>query len=317
MDNTHSRRPILIGLTLLFAVILGGVWLIFSYLDLERERDLGDWRIRLGLIADDRAAGIDQWLTREFANLGELANNASLQLYLSQLSTHTDTPADVEPAQLGYLRNLINAAAERGGYRAVGEPEPLVRANLPTANYRGLALLDREGRVVVATPGMPALDAEDRALALHVIGTGQPALRDLRVSAQGQATLGFLVPIATVQGMQDDNGQSRVGVLLGIKPAETDLYPLLANRGGLTRRDETLLVRLENKVLINLSPLADGSAPLQRRLPLSTLDQEMLRALRNPGEFAKGIDYRGTSVLMTSRALSGAPWLLIQKTDAQ
>ncbi|HWS03214.1 MAG TPA: HD domain-containing phosphohydrolase [Gammaproteobacteria bacterium] len=317
MDNTHSRRPILIGLALLFAVILGGIWLIFSYLDLERERDLGDWRIRLGLIADDRAAGIDQWLSREFANLGELANNASLQLYLSQLSTHTDTPADVEPAQLGYLRNLINAAAERGGYRAVGEPEPLVRANLPTANYRGLALLDHEGRVVVATPGMPALDPEDRALALHVIGTGQPALRDLRVSAQGQATLGFLVPIATVQGMQDASGQSRVGVLLGIKPAATDLYPLLANRGGLTRRDETLLVRLENTVLINLSPLADGSAPLQRRLPLSTLDQEMLRALRNPGEFAKGIDYRGISVLMTSRALSGAPWLLIQKTDAQ
>ncbi len=223
MNNRHSRRPILIGLTLLFAIILGGVWLIFSYLDLERERDLGDWRIRLGLIADDRAAGIDQWLTGEFANLGELANNASLQLYLSQLSTQTNTTVDVEPAQLGYLRNLINAAAERGGYRALGEPEPLVRANLPTAGYRGLALLDREGRVVVATPGMPALDAEDRALVLHVISTGQPALRDLRVSAQGQTTLGFLVPIATVQGMQDATGQSRVGVLLGIKSAATEL----------------------------------------------------------------------------------------------
>ncbi len=317
MANTRARRPILIGLVLLLAVILGGVWLIFSYLDLERERDLADWRIRLGLIADDRAAGIDQWLNREFTSVGELANNASLQLYLSQLSSQTDTPADVEPAQLGYLRNLINAAAERGGFSSPGEPEPLIRANLPSAEYRGLALLDHQGRVVVATPGMPTLNAQDRALALHVVGTGQPALRDLRVSAQGHATLGFLVPIATVQGMQDDSAQSRVGVLLGIKPATTDLYPLLANRGGQTRHDETLLVRLENNVLINLSPLADGSAPLQRRLPLSTLDEEMLRALRNPGEFAKGVDYRGIAVLMTSRALRGAPWILIQKTDAR
>lgn len=317
MDNTHSRRPILIGLALLLAVILGGVWLIFSYLDLERERDLGDWRIRLGLIADDRAAGIDQWLTREFASLGELANNASLQLYLSQLSTQTDTPADVEPAQLGYLRNLINAAAERGGFRAVGEPEPLVRANLPTAGYRGLALLDREGRVVVATPGMPALDAEDRALARRVIESGQSALRDLRVSAQGQATVGFIVPVATVQGMQDATGQSRVGVLLGIKAAATELYPLLANRGGLTEHDETVLVRAEGDLVVYLSPLADGSTPTQRKLALNTPDLDAAHALRAPGEFAQHVDYRGVSVLMTSRPLTGAPWILIQKTDAR
>lgn len=307
------RRPIVISVTLLLLIMLGGLWLIASYLQLERERDLADWSIRLSMIAEDRAANIEQMLAHEFSNLDELANNASLQMYLSQLATQTNTPADIEPAQLGYLRNLLNAAAERGGFRA---SETLIPANLPSTSQSGLALINNEGKVVVVSSGMPALDAEDRALALYVISSGKPALRDLRVSTQGQASIGFIVPVSTLQGMQDKDSPRRVGVLLGIKNAATDLYPLLANRGSLTRHDETLLVKLDNNVLINLSPLADGSAPLQRRLPLSSLDENTLRVLQTPGQFSRGRDYRGAPVLMTSRSLSNAPWILIQKTDS-
>ncbi len=307
------RRPVLIGLTLLMLVILGGLWLIVSYLQLERERDLSDWRIRLSLIAEDRTASIEQWLNQEFSSLDELANNASLQLYLSQLATKTDTPAEVEPAQLGYLRNLINAAAERGGFRA---NDALIPANVPTTGQRGLALLDHEGRVVVATPGMPPLDADDRALALGVISSGKAALRDLRASTQGQTSIGFLVPVTTLLGMHSESTQQPVGVLMGIKNAATNLYPLLANRGSLTRHDETLLVRFDASSMINLSPLADGSAPFQRRIALSSLDADTLRTLQTPGEFTRGRDYRGAPVLLTSRALTGAPWTLVQKTDA-
>lgn len=313
-----SRKPILFGLTLLLAVILGGLWLIFSYLDLERERDLADWRIRLGLIADTRATDVEHWLTRQYGDLQELANNASLQLYLSQLTTPTTSETqDIEPAQLGYLRNLINAAAERSGFRGVGEAEPVVRANLPSTGTRGLALLDGEGRIVVATPGMPVLDADDRTLVEYVLDSGQPGLRDLRLNAAGQAVVGFVVPVAAIQGLQDAAGQRLVGALLGIKPAANELYPLLANRGGLTRHDETLLVRAQDDMVVYLSPLADGSEPTKRRLALNTPDLAAAFALRSPGEFAQRLDYRGATVLMTSRALSGAPWVLVQKTDAR
>ena len=310
-----ARKPVLFGLGLLTLIILGALWLIFSYLDLERERDLADWRIRLGLIADDRAADVDHWLKTQQADLEELANNASLQLYLSQLTTQS-APYEIEPAQLGYLRNLINTAAERSGFRVAGETEPLVRANLPVSGNRGLALLDRNGKIVVATPGMPALEADDRALVQQASETGQAALRDLRAQADGQTTVGFIVPVAAVQGLQGDAGERFVGALLGVKPAASELYPLLSNRGGLTRHDETLLVRAEDDMVVYLTPLADGSAPTKRRLALNTPYLAAAHALRAPGEFGQLLDYRGVQVLMTSRALTGAPWLLIQKTDA-
>ena len=310
-------KPVLFGLGLLLALILGAVTLIFYYLDIERERDLGDLRIRLGLIADDRASDIEHWLSGQFADLQELANNASLQLYLSQLRTQTQTSGEAEPAQLGYLRNLINAAAERSGFRVPGEAEPLVRANLPPSGARGLALLDAEGRVVVATPGMPRLEDADLELARHVVAKGQTALRDLRVNAAGQAEIGFLVPVAAVQGLQGTAGHSTVGVLFGLKPAATELFPLLAARGGLTRHDETLLVQAQGDMAVYLSPLSDGSEPGKRRLALNTPDLEAAFALRSPGEFAQRLDYRGVPVLMTSRALAGAPWTLVQKTDAR
>ena len=310
-----TRKPVLLGLGLLTFIVLGALWLIFSYLDLERERDLADWRIRLGLIADDHAADVDQWLKRQQAELQDLANNASLQLYLSQLTTQT-APYEIEPAQLGYLRNLINTAAERSGFRVAGETEPLVRANLPVSSDRGLALLDRSGRIVVATPGMPALGATDVALVQRVGETGQAALRDLRPSPEGEPTVGFVVPVAAIQGLQGEAGERFVGVLLGIKPAASELYPLLRNRGGLSRHDETLLVRAQDDMVVYLSPLADGSAPTKRRLALNTPRLAAAHALRAPGEFAQLLDYRGVPVLMTSRALAGAPWLLLQKTDA-
>ncbi|MFN2309267.1 MAG: HD domain-containing phosphohydrolase [Gammaproteobacteria bacterium] len=309
------RKPILFGLTALLAVAIAGLWLIFAYLDLERERDLADWRIRLGLISDTRAIDVEHWLTRQYTDLHELANNASLQLYLSQL-TEAEAAQGIEPAQLGYLRNLINAAAERNGFRSPGEPEPVVRANLPGLGTRGLALLDQAGRIVVATPGMPALEADDRALVKGVLASGRPALRDLRVNAAGQAVVGFVVPVAAVQGLQGVAGQRLVGALLGIKPATTELYPLLANRGGLTRHDETLLVRAEEDMVMYLSPLADGGEPTKRRLAQNTPDLAAAFAVRSPGEFAQRLDYRGIPVLMTSRALSGAPWIILQKTDA-
>jgi PAS domain S-box-containing protein len=310
------RKPILFGLTLLLALILGGLWLIFSYLDFERERDLADWRIRLGLIADTRAADIEHWLARQYGDLQELANNASLQLYVSQLTAPDSEAQDIEPAQLGYLRNLINAAAERTGFRSPGEAEPVVRANLPVVGARGLALLDGEGRMVVATPGMPALEPGDRALVQQALDNGSPVLRDLRVNAAGQAVIGFVVPVAAIQGLQGAAGQRPVGALLGIKPTAGELYPLLTNRGGLSRHDETLLVRAEDDMVVYLSPLADGSEPTKRRLALNTPDLAAAFALRSPGEFAQRQDYRGARVLMTSRALAGVPWVLVQKTDA-
>jgi hypothetical protein len=57
-----------------------------------------------------------------------------------------------EPAQQAYLRNLILAAAERGGY--LPDAGTRIPANLPRSPTSGLALLDAELTPVVVTPGL-------------------------------------------------------------------------------------------------------------------------------------------------------------------
>ena len=108
-------KPIRAGVAALAMLLAAGAFLINAYVQKERQRDLNDWSIRLGLVAETRVTTIENWLNDQTRVLGELANNASLQLYLWQLTQRADedTDAAIEPAQLSYLRNLLLASATR------------------------------------------------------------------------------------------------------------------------------------------------------------------------------------------------------------
>ena len=126
----RARSPVVIALVVLLALIGLGAWLINVYIEEERQRDLLQWESRLGLVADAKADSVARLLASDRRELEELARNASLQLYLWQVvkARKSDEPA-AEPAQQAYLRNLIVAAADRGGY--LPDPGTRVPANLP------------------------------------------------------------------------------------------------------------------------------------------------------------------------------------------
>ena len=93
-------------------LIVLGAYLINLYISKERERDLQQWESRLALVADTRMDAIERWIDMRYGELQELADNASLQLYLWQILQSQDRESpDIEPAQLSYLRNLILATA--------------------------------------------------------------------------------------------------------------------------------------------------------------------------------------------------------------
>ena len=75
-----------IAVSLLLVILVAGALLINAYIQKERQRDLDDWSIRLGLIAETRVEAVEEWLYRQQRSLQELAGNASLQLYLWQVS---------------------------------------------------------------------------------------------------------------------------------------------------------------------------------------------------------------------------------------
>lgn len=305
------KHPLTLGLGALILVIGIGLTLIFQYLELEQQRDLRQWQLRLGLVAETRAETLDDWLGGRFTELVELAGNASLQMYLSQVAaSEGDTGA--RQAALGYLRNLILAAAQRSGFQ--GEPsDGGIPANLPQTGHAGLALLNADGDTLVTTPHMPALGKAGRAFVRRILEQGERGLQDIFTGNDGRALVGFAVPVFPVQGMETSSRP--IGVIYGIRNAERELFPLLESRAS--RPDgETLLLTRRDGLAVYLSPLADGTPAGQRRLSLQIRPLAASAALQAPGEFRRLPDYRGVEVLMSSRRLEHAPWVLLHKIDA-
>ncbi len=312
MTTEKNHHPIALGFGALAIIVIVGLVLIFRYLDIQKERELGYWRSHLGLIADARVSDVDSWLYTQFTQLEEVANNASLQLYLSQLATRT-RDAQVEPAQLGYLRNLLIASAERYQFSGATS-QPTLPANIKTSKHSGLSLYNQDGEPLISTSGFPALTTTEQSLISTVLQSGKSQLLDIRLSADEIPIIGFAVPIQGIQGMQSAGA---IGVMVGFKPAQQSLYPLLESRGALTEQDETLLIAARDGLITYLSPDREGTIPTKRQLAVNTSNLAAASAIATPGSFAQVQDYRGIEVLMTSRPLTRAPWLLVQKTDAR
>ena len=310
MKNTIRRSQLVPAIVALAALLAIGAWLILGYVQKEKERDLHGWRTLLGTVADSRSQNIGQWLDAQMAVIREIAENASVRFYLTQYTATPDGGSFTPPAQAGYLRNLLEATAERSHF--AGTPnQARIPANIDLPVDSGLVIVDQEGKPIAETSGFRTDDTL-RATLLEVIKSGKPGLQDLYTNARGEAVIGFVMPIFHVQF---GGGKQALGAVAGVKRARDGLFPLIAHKGTLTSADETVLIRREGDNISYLTPLADGTHPLRKRLPV-TEDLAGSFALTQPGMFGVKKDYTGREVLMTSRTLTQTPWTLVQKVDA-
>ena len=75
---------------LLVAVVIAGVWGTISFVEKQRERDIRHWEVQLGIVADSRLASVEEWLYEQKQAIVTLAENESLQVYLTQLVIDTE-----------------------------------------------------------------------------------------------------------------------------------------------------------------------------------------------------------------------------------
>lgn len=294
------------------AVIAAAVYFTFYFVEQERERALLEWQVRLGIVADSRVADVNKWVEENFTTIRELAENASLQIYMDELANSDGDKAGVtdEAAQAGYLRNLLVATAERTGFKppeAVGE----VAANIERPAVAGLGLVNVNGRPIVSSPGMPPVTGRIRK-ALAKALDGEPALIDTYLGASNLPTIGFALP---VYGIQSDEGAEGIGAVIGIRVVDAALYERLKQPGESSETAETYLVRAENETVEYLSPLGDGTPPLKRSFAMDTKDLAAPFAIEKPGGFAIKRNYAGTEVLVTSRPLAAVPWILVRSVS--
>lgn len=316
-----NRTVLLIGLAMVVAVGLA-VFGTFYYIEGERQRDVQAWQVRLGIVADGRAAAVDEWLDQNFGYMRELAENASLQLYMTEISMggdpaarkgktqgETDLGGTGAGASAGYLRNLLVATAERTGFKA---PPPVgeVAANVERAGVAGIGLVDKNGNSLSSTPDMPPITAAIRAAVAKALD-GKPVVIDIYLGASGLPTIGFVMPIYGIQ--QDGAGAKGIGAVIGLRTVGDDLFKRLKQPGDTAKTTETYIVRAAGNAIEYLTPLADGTPPLKRSMSADTPNLAAAHALAKPGSFAINRDYAGADVLAASRKIAAVPWVLIRK----
>lgn len=308
------RFSITAGVLALLALVGFGAFLINAYIGQERERDLLQWESRLGLVADAKADAIHRLVSADRRNLQELAANASLRFYLWQLGQASGA-AGVEPDTLGYLRNLLLAAAERFGYATASRIR--VPANLAQPRAEGLVIFDMNLNPVLATPGLVEARANFAAMARNALQDPPRAGAVLMRDAQDAAVLVIAVAINAVPGTRGPDNERPLGVLLGIRSAEQELFPLLTRSPAFVEDNESLLLERRADTVVLLSPTRDGSPGLRRTLPADRADLAEIAAVAAPGRFVALDNYLGRPVLQVSRRIRGEEgWVLAQQVDA-
>ncbi len=311
---THGvRTRIRIALTglAIAAIVAAGLLALRDITAAERDRDLRAWQTRLGIVADSRAQAVSDWVDGQYRTLDGIADNLSVQLYMTRIRAAGGAPTPETLASQGYLRNLLDAVADRAGFSAppLG---PQVNANVRRVGVAGIALLDAAGNIVAATPGMPPIEG---ALADWLVQAA-PAGRDLydvHLDAAGRPAMGFSVPVYAVQS--DRTPDQRVGRVVGVRQVADTLYPALRQPGQPWSTAEAVLVRAQGAAVAYVSPTRDGAKPLAHVLSRDTQSLVGAWALDHPGGFTIGRDYRDAEVLATARAIPGTGWALVYKID--
>lgn len=311
--NSTSRRVnrIVIGAALaLVAVSALAIWVGVSFVKSERERDLHSWQVRMGIVADGRAAAVQTWIDQQFETVQGLSENQSLQLYMTELALGI-TDEGGEPAEITYLRNLLTVTAERTGF-VVRNPTDAVPANVERTGLAGIALTNARGATIVTSIGMPELTAGMRQATATAV-SGEAAIFDMTLAPSGVPIMGFAVPVYAVQG--DAGVAEPIGAVFGLRVIDERLFGLLPQPGDTLATSETYLVRQDDASISYLSPLRDGTAPMRRSLDRSTPDLAASLVLDASGAFGARRNYDGTSVLVTGRALARTPWHLVRTVE--
>lgn len=300
----RAKRATLLTMAGLAVAAVVGIVLALGFLQREKERDLLSWQVRLGLVADSRALDVGRWVEDRLSVLRDLAQNPSVQLYMTNLSLGIDG-GDAEQVEGRYLRNLLDATALREGM--LSRSPARVEANIVQKADGGLGLLDHDGRLIAATAGMEPPPAAVKAAQQKARHDGH-ALVDLETGSNGRPVMSFVVAVPAIQG---DAEAAPVGYIWALRPVGDDLFSRLRQPGD-TDEAETLLIRANGGQVEYLSPLADGTGPLARHLALDTASLDAAFVLAHPGGFAALRDYRGRAVLATGRPVAGTSWTLLR-----
>ncbi len=307
--NRKAQRRILLVWLLALAVGLAGLNLL---VERERERDQHQWEVRLGLVASAQSRAASDWVKGRLDALTTLSGNVSLQLYLTELvyGTRDDSDISVEPAELTYLRNLLIASADLGGFSAPVTDKQTIAANVEPTYSAGIAVTDAGMNIVAATHSMPPLDTLPVTVRDSLGGNQAFITLPFELTA-GQPALAFRLP---VYGVQQDATSAPLGFVVAVALLDKTFYEVLRSIPADDKTAESLLIVTEGTQMRFFSPLKDGKKPFELTLDKnSTLAS--VAAARTPGTMITGTDYDGQPSFTLARKVEGTEWILVRRME--
>ena len=293
---------------MLILFLTGGVWLVTSYVDKERDRDLFKWQDRLAILAESQKRAIEDWLDEQISNLEELAQNPLVQISLS-MSMQEGEPSEAQLGQVGHLRNLVVATARRA---EVFEQPENVTSNQRDSSQDGIGIFDSNNNPTISTRGFPVHDKHIETAIALARGSASTRVYGIYRNEHREPRLIIAVPVRPIQADVGNTGHA--GYVVAVINPKHSLYQLTSQHWLTTMTDETVLLSGDNVKTVYLSPLS-GDHQIFHEAPRSN-EQLAANFIRNrTGDFDLLRDYRGVEVLVTGRTIDRTDWLLLQKID--
>jgi len=309
----QNKSSTWIALGVLFAIIIIGLSLINKLSDIEYERDIQNWQHRLSLMVDVREEQLNNWISAQYDTLQTLADNQSLQLYLSQISGKTNNNnTEIQTAQRTYLRNLLLNTATNSGFSQSGPTSP-IKANIPIVQHSGIAIVHANGDVIITTPNMPLLDKLSIEKAKETAKNGTKSIRDIYINEHAEHVAVFIVP---VRSSISSSGKTNTAIV-GMRTLGKSIYPLLKKQIFSTNSDDTILIRREQGSVVYLNKENTNNRNIFIRLPRDPDSLAASFALDYPGAFGERKNYLGQDILFVSRQIKETNWLLLQTISSE
>lgn len=310
--SRHWRTYLSAALAVVLVAAAVALWAILSFVGAERDRDVAAVETRLGIVAGSRVQAVDGWLRGQFAIVSSVAGNPGVQILLGTYPAAGADDAITDPMTLGQIdqaRTLLDVSARREGFVADSQSS---NGGEAISGASGLAIYTLDGRPIVATGGMPPLQGP---LGAMVMGAPRGAAITGRIfpGPDGRPTLAVAAPVFGVQ--MEPSADAQIGWAVGVKPADGELYPLLAQPGSAEASAVGALLTTDGSRVVNLSPLPGGISPFGVAPPAAGSAPAL--AIAAPGTTGRALDHRGVDVLFASAGSSVQPgWVVLYQVDA-
>lgn len=291
------------GFLYLFIVIMFLISAV-GYVNNQKKLILNQHQKNLRIVLESRAAEINKWFDKNLSALDKISDNPALKLYMTSIINNGTSIHDMEKA---YLNSLIEHTAITLNYF----PEILPKINAGNENLKanqGLALINKQGEIIVSTTNMPDLT-------LSLIqnlkrSVTKNAIEDVYINENGVPVIGFIVPITKIQ-TDLGNSKNTIGYILGIKKAE-ELYDMLNQPGDTLKTAKNYLIRRSGNSIEYISPLEN--TPLMQNISVNT-DIASVKLSLNPDNFGIFYNINDTQVLGTAKRIEKTKWILIRTVD--